>query len=59
MSRASFMTRCRDEWQRLNPRFVRPDASLAEVFWDGCREGVYGLFAPLRLIWWLLLSAWK
>ena len=59
MSRAPFMRRCRDEWQRLNPRFVRSDGSLAEVFWDACREGVYGFFAPLRLLWWLFMTAWK
>lgn len=59
MSRAPFIRRCREEWQRLNPTFVRSDASLRDVFFCACREGAYGFFAPLRFLWWLLLSAWK
>lgn len=59
MNWALFVRRCREEWQRLNPTFVRSDASLSESFWGGCREGVYGFFAPLRLLWWLLVTCWR
>ena len=59
MSRVLFKRRCRDEWRRLNPRFVQSDASLGEVFWSACRESGYVFFAPLRMLWWLLLNSWR
>lgn len=59
MSRKHFRQRLRAEWQRLNPRFVLPEHSLGQCFVAACREGLYGFFAPLRLLWWLVTRSWK
>ena len=47
------------EWRRLNPVFVQPQDSIIRLFMSGCREGLYGFFAPLRLLWWLLWRSWR
>lgn len=54
-----FQQRLRDEWQRLNPRYVKPEDSIWQSFLGGLREGLQGFFAPLRLFWWLVTRSWK
>lgn len=59
MNRPPFPQRLRDEWLRLNPRFVKAEDSLGRSFLGGLREGLQGFFAPLRLLWWLVTRSWK
>lgn len=47
------------EWQRLNPRHVKPDDGPVLAFLHACRETPQGYFAPLRLAWWLARRGWQ
>lgn len=47
------------EWRRLNPKYVRPDDNLWQVFWHAFMEGWPGYFAPLRMAWWLIKGGWR
>ena len=58
MTRKLFRERCRAEWKRLNPRYVGEDDTPGRALMQAAREGVIGYFAPLRLIWWLLIRSW-
>lgn len=55
----SFQQRFRQEWVRLNPRLVKPGDSLTQVFVGACRETLPGFFAPIRMLWWLLVRCWR
>lgn len=54
-----FRERCRAEWQRLNSRYVGEDDTPERALVQAAREGILGYFAPLRLIWWLLIRSWQ
>jgi hypothetical protein len=47
------------EWRRLNPKYARPDDNLRQVFGHAFQEGLPAYFAPLRMLWWLLLRSWR
>lgn len=59
MNKPPFQRRLRNEWQRLNPRYVKPEDTFWQSFLGGLREGLQGFFAPLRLLWWLVTRSWK
>jgi hypothetical protein len=52
--RAMFKDDFWQEWRRLNPRCIRPEDGLRVVFFKGFHAGLFGYFAPLRMLWWLL-----
>lgn len=56
---SSFWERCVSEWRRLNPRFGVENCSLRESIVAGMRQGVYGYFAPVRMLWWLCFHCWR
>lgn len=59
MTRKLFRERCRAEWNRLNPRSVGENDSPGRALLLAARDGGIGYFAPLRLIWWLLVRSWR
>ena len=45
------------EWTRFNPKHVKPGDGLWATFVGAARETVPGFFAPLRMLWWVMLYA--
>jgi hypothetical protein len=44
----------RQEWNRLNPKFVTPHDSLVQAFGHAAKETVHGFFSPLFFTLWAL-----
>lgn len=59
MATSSFRQRLAEEWCRLTPTRLPQNASFPEALRHGLRQGAYGYFAPLRLLWWLLIRSWR
>jgi len=59
MNRQTFKDRAQEEWRCLNPRVARKSDTFHQRFVAGFREGLYGFWAPLRFLWWLLTRSWK
>lgn len=56
---AAFRERFLAEWRRLNPCFGKESNSFWESITVGFRQGLYGYFAPVRLLWWLACHCWR
>jgi hypothetical protein len=48
-----------DEWVRLNPKFVSAEDTVGALLKHSVIETLYGFFAPLLLVKWLIASAWR
>ena len=59
MTQPTFLQRCRSEWHRLNPRYVRDNDDVRTVFVAASRETLWGYFAPLRFLFWLASHSWR
>lgn len=59
MTPSTFRQRCRNEWRRLNPRYVEENDGAFTVFLATWRETVPGYVAPVRFVWWLLVKSWR
>jgi len=59
MTQSTFMQRCRDEWQRLNPNYVSEAEGVFPTLQAAFREALPGYFAPLRFLWWLVVHSWR
>ena len=59
MTQSTFRIRCRDEWRRLNPKYIKADAGVLATVLAAGREAVPGYFAPLRFLGWLLVKSWR
>lgn len=55
----TFMQRCRNEWQRLNPSYRRKEDGFLRTVLAAFRETVPGYVAPLRFLWWLATKSWR
>lgn len=49
----------REEWVRLNPTFVGPNDTVAQVVCHAAKETLYGFFAPLLMLRWLIKTMWS
>ena len=58
MGNDSFRQRLADEWRRLTPA-ASSEASMSEALCESLRHGVALYFAPLRLLWWILVRSWR
>ena len=59
MTQPTFLQRCRSEWHRLNPRYVKDNDDVCTVFIAANRETLRGYLAPLRFLWWLVSCSWR
>ena len=46
-----FKSEFKNEWQRLNPDYVRPEDSLLSAMWHAGKETVPDYLGPARLAW--------
>ena len=53
------MQSIRNEWARLNPKFVREEDGFWATIRNAAREAWHGYFAPLLLIFWMLKQTVK
>jgi hypothetical protein len=53
------MQSIRNEWARLNPKFIREEDGFWATILHASKETLHGYFAPLWLIVWMCRQAAK